>query len=109
MQHFLLLYASPKQTRPLQLVEEFRLIQDNLERIDADIKLVNIGKVRKHDLNEKFSHYRPVLVHFSGHGSGDGEIVLEDENGKAIIVEQALLETVFRLHREAIKCVVLAC
>ena len=51
--------------------------------------------------------YQPQIVHFSGHGSKSGKIVLQDENGKAKTVEPPVLKELFRIAKRDICCVVL--
>lgn len=109
MQKFLMLYANPSKLAKLDFEKEFRKIQDELEKSNSDIQLVNVGDVKKSDLNYKLGRHKPVLVQFNGHGSADSEIALEDEKGKLDIVERKMLEEVFKYHAAYVKCVILAC
>jgi hypothetical protein len=63
--------------------------------------------VRAVDLQEHLLRHNPTIVHFSGHGSSSGELVLEDLNGLSHPVEVDALRALFSLLGNSIKCVVL--
>ncbi len=81
----LFLAANPRQTDRLQLDQEIRLIEERLRLADyrAAFALEQHHAVRQSDLAEFLLRYQPHIVHFSGHGSAQGEIVLEDPQGQA--------------------------
>jgi hypothetical protein len=63
--------------------------------------------VRVEDLHELLLRYRPGIVHFSGHGSAEGEIILQDAQGQRVVVPAEALRDLFRLFQDAVRCVVL--
>lgn len=110
MATFLIFYANPKGTDRLKLDEEIRLIQDDLEWTQVPgVNVVNVGFVKKSDLQTKIKKYQPVLVQFSGHGTNVGELVLEDNNRKPSIVNSQALERVFQNFDSLIQVVILNC
>ncbi|MEZ4860381.1 MAG: HEAT repeat domain-containing protein [Caldilineaceae bacterium] len=64
--------------------------------------------VRIDDLQELLLRYQPDIVHFSGHGSNQSEIMLQDAHGNGVTVPTAALSNLFRLFREHVRCVVLS-
>jgi len=105
----LFLTSNPKRTNPLRLEQEIRDIEQKIAlcNIADKIVLVKKGAVRIGDLQYYLNQERPTIVHFSGHGSELGEIVLEDNEGRARTVPPRALARVFRVHKDDIKCVVL--
>jgi hypothetical protein len=65
------------------------------------------GAVRVRDLSGLLLRYNPDIVHFSGHGSEDSEIILEDDSGKSQPIPSAALSELFELLKDNIRCVVL--
>lgn len=51
--------------------------------------------------------YEPEIVHFSGHGTGDRGLVLENTSGEMQLVSAESLAKLFKLFRDKIECVVL--
>ena len=73
--------ANPPGTELLDLPREFREIETEIrvgEYRDA-LELIFVPGARLVDLLRKLNDARPQIVHFSGHGSLDAEILLEDE------------------------------
>jgi CHAT domain len=109
MTKILLLAANPTDIPLLQLDQEIR-------QIDAAIRHAQFADqfefqpkvaVRLSDLLEYLEEIKPEIVHFSGHGSGANEIILEDEFGKSRPVSQEALKEIFALLKGNIRCVVL--
>lgn len=108
MAKFLLMYSNPKGTEKLKLDQEIRQIQDDLEWCQVpNISFEAMGFVKKTDIQRKFASYKPDIVQFSGHGTIEGAIVIEDENNKPSIVPQLVLKNIFQNFNDTIKCVVL--
>ena len=63
--------------------------------------------VRVVDLQTHLLHHRPHIVHFSGHGSSDGQIILEDQEGHSDPVSPSALSRLFAALKDNIRCVVL--
>jgi hypothetical protein len=96
-------------TTPLKLDEEIRAIDqalrqgDRRERFDIE----QHWAVRYNDLQELFLRHQPDIVHFSGHGSMAGEIVLQDEWGSSHPVSARALSDLFEVLKDNIRCTVL--
>jgi hypothetical protein len=105
----LFLAANPENSVRLRLDEEAREIDHKilLAQKKDEFVLCNKGAVRVGDLQLYLNLERPDVVHFSGHGTSDGEIVLEDNTGKAKTVSTEALARVFETLKDNIRCVVL--
>ena len=105
----LLLAANPKDTTRLRLDEEFREIDERLrlskQRDHFEIKQKSAVRIK--DLQLALLDEQPHIVHFSGHGELEG-IMLEDQSGKATLVNPKGLSGLFKiLADDGIECVVL--
>lgn len=79
----LLFAANPRGTDPLELHREFREIDEEIhfgEYRDA-LELIIVPGTRLVDLLRKLNEIRPDIVHFSGHGGIDEQIILESGEG----------------------------
>lgn len=105
----LFLGTSPKDTKPLRLDEEIREIQQHIRAAEFrdNFEFVPRMAVRPRDLLQAFNEVKPDIVHFSGHGSCDAQLLLEDDAGNATPVSDAALEALFRSANENIRLVVL--
>lgn len=76
----LFLAANPTTTRPLDLEQELRSLEQELRavRYRDQIELRTGHAVQPDDLVRLVRDFRPTVVHFSGHGGPDG-IVFRDE------------------------------
>ena len=126
----LFLASNPTSTGRLRLDKEYREITASLERANyrAQFDLESKWAVRPRDLSRAVLDYSPQIIHFSGHGLGDGGqggrdyhkagtndeqsgddggIVLEDDNGKPKVVSGQALANLLSLFADSIQCVVL--
>lgn len=105
----LLLAANPIDTPQLRLDEDVRAIDAALHqsRYSDQFELQSHWAVRIDDLTQLLSRIRPQIVHFCGHGSQAGEIVLQNDDGNAVVVPTAALGELFRLFADSVRCVVL--
>jgi hypothetical protein len=105
----LFLAANPEDTSELRLGEEVRTIDERLRTADYrdDFELVQHWAVRATDLSEALLRHRPQVLHFSGHGSEAGALILEDEAGLSAEVTPSALARLFRTAGRNLKCVVL--
>ncbi|MBD2359567.1 CHAT domain-containing protein [Tolypothrix sp. FACHB-123] len=105
----LILASNPKNTSQLRLDEEIREIDAGLQRAKKrelfDIK--QRWAVRVQDVYQALLDFKPQIVHFSGHGSGDDGLALEDEAGNLKLVDTVALAKLFELFSTTIECVVL--
>jgi hypothetical protein len=94
----LMLAANPWPGAQLALGEEAREITEKLtlSRDRDDFDLVTRWAVRPADLLQSINEHRPHIVHFSGHGTQTGEIVLAAAGGGYQPVTPEALAAVFR-------------
>lgn len=93
----LFLAANPIDQQQLRLDEEVRAIGEMLrksEHRDA-VRLESRWAVRPVDVLQAINECRPRVVHFSGHGSDQDEIVFQDNAGNAKFVsKEAIVQTI---------------
>jgi CHAT domain len=111
MRYFKILFlaADPRDTTKLQTDEERRRVEaEILKSLNRDaIRLIYEPAVRPQFLIEVFRRHRPQVVHFSGHGSPENEVVLETDDGSSRLVGADVLEELFRLQGEGVRVVLL--
>jgi hypothetical protein len=106
----LFLSADPSDASRLRLGEEFREIQEKLtsaklrDRFKLEIPQLS---ARPSDVSQALLDIQPQIVHFSGHGSSDGALCFEDNNGKAHLIEPDALTELFKQFTPRLVCVVL--
>jgi hypothetical protein len=105
----LILAANPLNRPQLRLDQEIREIEGGLERADKRDRFILEQKLatRPVDVRRAMLHFKPNIVHFCGHGSGDEGIAFEDSNGQAILVSSIALAGLFELFADRVECVVL--
>lgn len=105
----LFLAANPVDTERLSLDREFREISSKIRASEYrdSIELISVWAVRPDDLIQSLNEYRPQIVHFSGHGSSIGEIVLVDELGNVKPISPKALKTLFATLKDNIRVVIL--
>ena len=105
----LILASNPKNTSQLRLDEEVREIDAGLQRAKKRelFDLKQRWAVRVQDVYQAMLDLKPQIVHFSGHGTGDDGLALEDEFGKLKLVDTEALAKLFELFSTTIECVVL--
>jgi Leucine-rich repeat (LRR) protein len=105
----LILAANPKNSVPLRLDEEVREIDEGLKRAQMRdrFELEQKWAVRPRDVQRAILDFAPQIVHFSGHGVGEGGLALEDELGQAQLVSTSALAGLFELFADQVECVLL--
>lgn len=106
----LLLASCPIDQGRLRLDEEVRDLTEQIELVkDKKVDLVLNCKwaVRTDQIQKEILNCMPDILHFSGHG-GFGNIVFEDVNGNASLVDSADISELISLITN-IKCVILNC
>lgn len=105
----LFLAANPSDATRLGLDEESRAIDRALRQSEFrdmfDVK--QHWAVRVGDIQGLLLRHKPDIVHFSGHGSKSGEIILEDNSGNRRPVLVRTLSQLFSVLKDNIRCVVL--
>lgn len=92
----LFMAANPLDQVQLRLDEEVRAIAEMIrksEHRDA-VKLESWWAVRPLDVLQAINEHKPRIVHFSGHGSDQDEIVFQDANGQTkVVTKEAIVQT----------------
>lgn len=85
--------------RRLLLDEEVREIQQKIRLSDHRdaVKLESRWALRPGDILQYMNELAPTIVHFSGHGTNQDELVLQDRNGDAAFVSLASIVGAFEL------------
>lgn len=104
----LILSANPKTTARLRLDEEVREIEEGLRRSKwrDHFEIKSKWAVGIRDLRRAILDEEPNILHFCGHGKKDG-IMVEDEMGLAVLVNQNALTNLFKLFEDKIETVLL--
>lgn len=106
----LFLAADPTDLSRLRLSEEFREIQEKLKiaklRDRFKLELPQLA-VRPADISQALLDMQPEIVHFSGHGTAEGELFFEDRHAHAQPVQPEALAALFEQFADHVDCVVL--
>ena len=92
----LFLAANPLDQEQLRLDEEARAIGDMIRRSEYRdaVRLESRWAVRPLDVLQAINECNPRIVHFSGHGSDQDEIVFQDNQGRTKLVsKEAIVQT----------------
>jgi hypothetical protein len=105
----LFLAANPLDTDPLRLDEEMRTIEERIRAADFGrcFEINQHWAVRLTDLSDFLLRHRPDVVHFSGHGNPNGQVVLEDVTGEAESASVGAIADLFGILGGEVRCVVL--
>jgi hypothetical protein len=93
----------------LRLDKEIREIEDAIRRATRrDVFEIRIRTaVRPQDIRRALAEEQPHIVHFCGHSTPEGCLILEDDSGNHKPITPQGLAALFKLHREYVNCVVL--
>jgi hypothetical protein len=105
----LFLSANPLTTSRVRVDEEARQIQKKLARGSKaeSFEPLIYPATRTADLQELLMTHKPHIVHFSGHGSKEQKIQLEDAEGQGMSVGTRGLVDAFRLQKDYTRVIVL--
>ena len=105
----LVLSANPKDTDLVNIQAEIRAIRAGLRRgkFPEKFELIQHGAVQVEDLLPLLMDHTPHIVHFSGHGTDENEILLVDRDGFSKAVSQEALTELFRILKDDIQLVFL--
>ncbi|MEO8084629.1 MAG: CHAT domain-containing protein [Ardenticatenales bacterium] len=105
----LFLAANPRETDVLRLGAEARTIEERLHEagIGDRFDLPQQHAVRWSDVSLRLLRHKPDVVHFAGHGTADGELVFETDDGAAFVPPADVLGGLFGTLKDNIRCVVL--
>jgi hypothetical protein len=106
----ILFFASnPDNVTQLHLDEEIRAITMKIRASDYrdSLDLISAWAVRPDDLLQELNAHKPTIVHFSGHGTEMGSLVLMDDSRQPKIVPPSALKALFSTLKDNIRLVVL--
>ncbi len=105
----LVLSANPLTSDRLGLHKEEDIIRSSLANggTHANLNVQCMRAVRSDDLQRLLVYHNPTIVHFGGHGTKSGEIILEESDGSAHPVSASALAGLFRIASPRTQCVVL--
>jgi hypothetical protein len=104
----LFLAAAPVNSQPLALTREFEDIRDELRiRCPGRFLIEPRFHVKPTDLPRLVMEHQPQVLHFSGHGQSNGELVFEDADGYASSTNAQAIARVFELLPGSVRCVLL--
>ncbi|WP_414585447.1 CHAT domain-containing protein [Scytonema sp. PCC 10023] len=105
----LFLAADPSDASRLRLGQELRDIKKRLRIAKAPEKyqLEQRESVRVADITQAIFDVEPHIIHFSGHGTSQGELCFENEVGIVQSVQPDALAAMFELFAQHVNCVVL--
>jgi hypothetical protein len=107
----LYLAANPSDTSPVRVGAEVReltaRIQQGAHR-DA-FEIIQYFAVRPQDLLRGLQEVQPHVLHFSGHGTFDKEIVLETEDGTSQPIAPQVLADLVEQFKTNLKLAVMSC
>ncbi|MDF5719042.1 MAG: CHAT domain-containing protein, partial [Rhizonema sp. PD37] len=105
----LILSANPTDTTRLHLSQEVREIQTGLQRAikRERFEIITEWAVQVEDLQHALLDHSPQIVHFSGHGSENDGLALENNSGELQYVSTQPLVKLFEFFKDKIECVLL--
>ncbi|MDM8554168.1 CHAT domain-containing protein [Desulfococcaceae bacterium HSG7] len=106
----LFLSADPTNASRLRLDEEFREIDEQLRlselRDSFKLELPKLS-VRPKDISGALLNTKPDIVHFSGHGTSNGALCLENETGQIHTVQPDTMAALFEQFANQVNCILL--
>lgn len=105
----LYLAASPADTPRLSLDEQIRSITEKIRAAEyrESLDLVSVWAVRADDLIQSLNEHKPHVVHFSGHGSEAGEVLVVGIDGRSMPISTTAIRKLFTTFRDNIRVVIL--
>ena len=103
----LFLASNPNDTDRIRLDEEARAITEMIRKSEHrdSVALHTCWAVRPLDILQAVNEHNPTIIHFSGHGSDSGEIVLQDEVGNAKLVSKEAISQLLSASSSMIKLI----
>ncbi len=92
----LFLASNPIDQQQLRLDEEARSISEMIRKSKHrdSVKFETCWAVQPIDLLQAINEYKPSIIHFSGHGSDNDEIIFQTNDGRTKIVsKEAIVQT----------------
>ncbi len=104
----LFLAANPVGTGSLQLDEEARSIQQKIRMSDYrdSVRFESRWATRSGDILQAINETNPTIVHFSGHGAPNGDLVLLNPDGSAKLVSKEAISMAMATASDTIRLIV---
>ena len=92
---------------PLRTDLELREVQEQLElsRGRDQYRIEPQSAARWKDISRKLAYHRPRVVHFSGHGDREGNLVAESDGGGPELLAPEGVARLFSVYESSIQCV----
>lgn len=105
----LIVAASALDQDRLRLNAEVRDIRHSLQRSRnrEDWTIESNEAATVDDLRRALLDFRPLIVHFAGHGAGDSGLCFEDPDGNGHFASSKPLARLFHHFKDTLKCVVM--
>ena len=104
----LFLAANPNDTQQLNLDEEVRAIQNRIRLSDYrdSIRFESRWAARSSDVLQAINETNPTIIHFSGHGTSDGKLVLLNPDGSSNDVTKEAITMAISTASDTVRLVV---
>lgn len=104
----LFMASNPEGTSQLRLDEEIRAIQEKirLSEFRDSIHFESRWAVRSADILQAINETNPTIVHFSGHGAENGDLVLSNPNGTPKFVSKEAITMAISTASDTVRLVV---
>lgn len=104
----LFLAANPTGTPSLKLDEEARSIQQKIRMSDYrdSVRFESRWATRSGDILQAINETNPTVVHFSGHGASNGDLVLLNPDGSAKLVSKEAISMAMATASDTIRLIV---
>lgn len=101
----LFLGSNPKDSNQLRLDEEAREIEDMIRKSEYrnSVKFISKWAVRPSDILQAINEHNPTIIHFSGHGSKENDLVLENPDGTIKLVSKESIVQLMSTASDSIK------
>ncbi len=101
--------ADPTDATRLRLGEELREIQEKIQlaKLRKRFVLHQRMSLRPSDFSQALLDIQPQILHFSGHGTSNGELCFENSMGKIHPVQPNALNALFAEFKNQVNCVIL--
>lgn len=92
----------------LSLDEEIRAIEQKIKMSEYrnSVELKSIWATRPTDLLQALNDHSPTIIHFSGHGSDQDELVLQNDAGETKLVKINAIVNLMKIQADTLKLVV---
>ncbi|MGD6966413.1 CHAT domain-containing protein [Rossellomorea vietnamensis] len=104
----LFLASNPTDQGSLRLDQEIRLISEKIRASEYrdSINLQSRWAVRSNDILQAINEVKPHIIHFSGHGSPDHDIILETTEGTTSLLSKESVTLLIKTMSDSIKLVI---